>query len=184
MRLESLCLRADDVPSLGAVRRAIAEAVNLVVQLERVPAVVNGRPCIHQAVTEIAELVRLARPGREGRPSGWCCSPCCKTASCNQPARDRVIAVWWTISQAFRDTSHFEIYQIYEGFAFLPQPVDSPRAVFSPGVATTPQLRGLMLTVNRHPDHACVLSPGNVHDRPSGSDKPVPSGPTIQAIRL
>ena len=64
-RLESLCLRADDVPSLDAVRRAIAEAVNLVVQLERVPAVVNGQPCIRRVVTEIVELVGLARPGQD-----------------------------------------------------------------------------------------------------------------------
>lgn len=63
MRLESLCLRADDVPSLSAVRRAIIEAVNLVVQLQRVPALIEGRPANRRVVTEIAELSGPAHPG-------------------------------------------------------------------------------------------------------------------------
>jgi pilus assembly protein CpaF len=66
MRLESLCLRAGDVPSLSAVRRAVAEAVNLVVQMQRVPALVNGRPAIRRVVTEIAEVTGLAHPGVPG----------------------------------------------------------------------------------------------------------------------
>jgi hypothetical protein len=64
LRLESLCLRAEDAPSLGSVRRAIAESMNLVVQAERVPAVVNGQPMVRRMVTKVVELVGLARSGR------------------------------------------------------------------------------------------------------------------------
>jgi pilus assembly protein CpaF len=64
-RRESLCLRAEDALSLGSVRRAIAEPVNLVVQSQRVPSVVNGQPMVRRMVMTIIELVELARPGRD-----------------------------------------------------------------------------------------------------------------------
>ncbi len=61
IRLENLALRAEDVPALPAVRRAIEEAVNLVVQISRVPAMRDGAPIIRRVVTEIAELTDLAQ---------------------------------------------------------------------------------------------------------------------------
>ena len=68
LRLESLCLRADDVPPLPAVQRAIADAVNLLVQIRRVPIRVDGRPAMHRAVTAIYELTGLSDPSQPGGP--------------------------------------------------------------------------------------------------------------------
>lgn len=59
------CLRADDVPSLGAVRRAIAEAVNLLMQLERVPAVC-GRAALYPPGGDGDRRVGRAGASRSG----------------------------------------------------------------------------------------------------------------------
>lgn len=67
-RLESLCLRAEDVPPLPAVRRAIADAVNLVVQMRRIPVQIGGRLTVRRAVTAVSEVVGLSDPAMLGGP--------------------------------------------------------------------------------------------------------------------
>jgi pilus assembly protein CpaF len=62
-RLENLCLRADDVPSLPAVRRTISESVNLIVQITRQPAMIGGAQVIRRVVTQISELTGLVHGG-------------------------------------------------------------------------------------------------------------------------
>jgi pilus assembly protein CpaF len=66
IRLENLAMRSENIPSLPAMRRAIREAVNLVVQISRVPAMLDGAPIIRRVVTEIAELTDLPREGDVG----------------------------------------------------------------------------------------------------------------------
>ena len=68
LRLESLSLRAKDAPPLTEVQRAIAGAVNLVVQMRRIPTDVAGRPVMHRAVTSISEVTGLTEPGEPGGP--------------------------------------------------------------------------------------------------------------------
>jgi pilus assembly protein CpaF len=68
IRLENLAMRAEDVPSLPAVRRAIREAVNLVVQISRLPDTLDGAPIIRRVVTEIAELTDLPPENDSANP--------------------------------------------------------------------------------------------------------------------
>jgi hypothetical protein len=61
----------------------------------------------------------------------------------DQRVGDRKVTVWRTTSQAFHNWSSLLMYQIEHCLSSIPQPVGSLQATSSPGVATTPQLRGL-----------------------------------------
>ena len=68
LRLESLCLRAEDAPPLVAVRRTIVDAVNLVVQMRRMAIQQGEQQVMRRVVTAICEVTGLAEAGEQGAP--------------------------------------------------------------------------------------------------------------------
>lgn len=68
LRLESLCLRADDVPPLLAVRRTIGEVLNLAVQMRRMPVYEGGRQVLKRLVVGISEVIGLNEDSQPGLP--------------------------------------------------------------------------------------------------------------------